>query len=108
MFFEDFAVKELDIYVSNIGGEIRHYRDSNGLECDAVIHLKDGRYALAEIKLGGEDLIKEGINKLRAIRTKIRSNNQKEPEFSMIVTACGDSYTTDEGVHIVPINMLRD
>lgn len=107
LFFEDFAVKELNIYAGTLGGEIRHYRDSNGLECDAIIHLKDGRYALAEIKLGGEDLIKDGKKTLTLLKNKILEDGQREPEFSMIVTACGDSYTTEEGIHIVPINMLR-
>lgn len=108
LFFEDFAVKELSVYAATIYGEIRHYRDSNGLECDAAIHLKDGRYALIEIKLGGESLIKEGIATLTSLKEKIKKDNQREPDFLMIVTACGDSYTTVEGVHIVPINMLRN
>lgn len=107
MFFEDFAVKELSIYTENSGGEIRHYRDSNGLECDAVIHLKDGRYALVEIKLGGESLIKEGIATLTTLQEKIKANKQTEPSFLMIITACGDAYTTKEGIHIVPVNMLK-
>ena len=107
LFFEDFAVKELSIYAENIDGEIRHYRDSNGLECDAVIHLKDGRYALAEIKLGGESLIKEGIATLTSLKEKIKNDNQKSPSLLMIITACGNAYTTEEGIHIVPINMLK-
>jgi len=108
LFFEDFAVKELDVYVSNIGGEIRHYRDSNGLECDAVVHLEDGRYALVEIKLGGESLIREGIKNLTLLKEKICTGKQKEPSLMMIITACGDAYTTKEGIHVVPINMLRN
>ena len=107
LFFEDFAVKELSIYADALGGEIRHYRDSNGLECDAVIHLKNGQYALVEVKLGGEDLIKEGIGNLKSLKDKILTDNQNPPAFSMIVTACGNAYTTEEGVHIVPINMLK-
>lgn len=107
LFFEDFAVKELSVYAGSLGGEIRHYRDSNGLECDAVIHLKDGRYALAEVKLGGESLIQDGIATLTNLRSKIRANQQIEPTFSMIITACGDAYTTKEGIHVVPINMMK-
>jgi len=71
LFFEDFAVKELSIYSAQMNGELRHYRDSNGLECDAVIHLKDGRYALIEIKLGGKDLINDGISSLTNLNKKI-------------------------------------
>lgn len=108
LFFEDFAVKELSIYAQNIHGEIRHYRDSNGLECDAVIHLKNGQYALIEIKLGGEDLINEGINKLTLLTEKIKNNQQALPTFRMILTACGDARTTKDGIFIVPINMLKN
>lgn len=108
LFFEDFAVKELSIYAQSIKGEIRHYRDSNGLECDAVIHLKDGKYALVEIKLGGENQITYGTRRLSLLKEKIKQDNQTPPSFCMILTACGHAYTKDEGIHIVPINMLRD
>ena len=104
--FEDFAVKELSIYASNYGGEIRHFRDGNGLECDAVIHLPNGEYSLIEIKLGGETLINEGISNLKSIEEKIKENNQKMPSFKMVVVASGDAQIKD-GVFIVPINMLK-
>ncbi len=108
MFFEDFAVNQLRIYTESLGGEIRHYRDSKGLECDAVVHLQDGRYALVEVKLGGENLIRDGISTLSSLRNKIKSDKLLEPSFSMIITACGNAYTTDTGIHIVPINLLKD
>ena len=108
LFFEDFVVKELSIYTQSLNGEIRHFRDGNGLECDVVIHLKNGKYGLVEIKLGGKELIEKGISTLTALKNRIKQNNQKEPAFSMIVTACGDAYTTKEGIHVVPINMLKN
>ena len=108
MFFEDFAVKELSVYADTLNGEIRHYRDSNGLECDAVLHLKDGRYGLIEIKLGGKSLIEDGISTLTNLKNKIIKDNKKEPSFLMILTACGDGYVTSEGINVVPINLLRD
>ncbi len=108
MFFEDFAVKELSIYGRALNGEVRHYRDSNGLECDAVLHLKNGEYALIEIKLGGDEAIKYGSSKLMQLKKKIEENGQKSPSFLMILTAVGNAYTTEEGVHIVPVNLLKD
>ncbi len=108
MFFEDFAVNQLRIYAETLDGEIRHYRDSKGLECDAVVHLKDGRYALVEVKLGGEQLIRDGIATLKSLKNKIKTDNLHEPSFSMIITACGNAYTTEEGIHVVPINLLKD
>ena len=108
MFFEDFAINQLRVYTEALGGEIRHYRDSKGLECDAVVHLNDGRFALVEVKLGGENLIRDGISTLSSLRKKIKTDKLPEPSFEMIITACGNAYTTDTGIHIVPINMLKD
>ena len=106
-FFEDFAVKELSIYGQALEGELRHFRDGNGLECDAVLHLKSGDYGLIEIKLGGDSLINYGASKLKLLKEKIKENNQKMPSFCMILTACGDAYTREDGIHVVPINMLK-
>lgn len=106
LLFEDFAVKELSIYSDTLGGEIRHFRDGNGLECDAVIRLTNGKYGLVEIKIGGEQLINEGISNLKTIENKILENNQVKPSFKMIVTACGDAQIKD-GIYVVPINMLK-
>ena len=108
LFFEDFVIKELNVYSQIINGEISHYRDSTGLECDAVIHLKNGKYGLIEIKLGGENLIKEGIKNLIKLESKIKESNNKLPSFKMIITACGPSYLSKEGIAIVPINLLTD
>ena len=107
-FFEDFAVKELSIYGQALGGEIRHFRDANGLECDAVLHLKKGDYALIEIKEGAPESIDYGASKLKILKDKIKENGQKEPSFCMILTACGDALTREDGIHVVPINMLKD
>lgn len=107
LFFEDFVIKELRVYAKVLNGEVRHYRDGNGLECDAVLHLKNGNYGLIEIKIGGEDLINEGIKNLKALENKIIDSNQHYPSFKMIITACGDAYIKDS-VYIVPINIITD
>lgn len=106
LMFEDFVIKELSIYTNHLGGEIRHFRDGNGLECDAVIHLPNGEYALVEIKLGGESLISEGIQNLKLLCNKIMENGQKLPVFKMIVTASGVAQIKGD-TFIVPINMLK-
>jgi len=107
LFFEDFAVKELSIYADYLNGEIRHYRDANGLECDAVIHLEDGRYGLVEIKLGGEKLVKYGESRLLLLSEKIRKENKPEPAFMMVLTATGPAYKTEHGVYVIPVNLLK-
>lgn len=107
-FFEDFAAKELSIYAGALGGEIRHFRDGNGLECDAVIHLENGDYALVEIKEGSKKSIDYSAERLKLLKGRIAGNGQREPSFCMILTACGRASTREDGIHVVPINVLRD
>lgn len=86
-----------------------HYRDKSGLECDAVIHLRNGRYGLVEIKLGGDRLINEGASNLLALVDKINTDKMKEPSFLMVLTGTGDfAYRRKDGVYVVPIGCLKD
>lgn len=108
LFFEDFAVRDLRIYASSLEGEVRHYRDNAGLECDAVIHLEDGRWGAIEIKLGGERLIEEGSKSLNLLKAKIENkSSERAPSFLMVLTATGDAYRREDGVYVVPVTMLR-
>lgn len=108
LFFEDFAVRDLRVYSDTLGGEVRHYRDNAGLECDAVIHLEDGRWGAVEIKLGGDKLIDEGAQSLRTLKTKIEErSDEAAPSFLMVLTAVGGAYKRDDDVFVVPINMLK-
>ena len=107
LFFEDFAIRDLSIYATALGGEIYHYRDSSGAECDCVMTLDDGRWGLIEIKLGGSDAIKKGVSSLQQVAKKIDPKRHGKPSFMMILTACGPALKTKEGVHVVPINCLR-
>ena len=106
LFFEDLAVRDLRIYSDMLGGEVRHYRDNAGLECDAVIHLENGKWAAIEIKLGGDKLIEDGASSLKRLRDKMVDSNLKAPEFLMVLTATGPLYRRSDGVFVVPINML--
>ena len=105
LFFEDMAVRDLRVYAMALHGDLRHYRDSRGLECDAVMHLADGRWAMIEVKLGGEKLIEEGAQNMLKIKEDIA--NAKAPEFMMIITATGPAYRRKDGVYVVPINCLK-
>lgn len=108
LFFEDMAVRDLRIYADTLGGEVRHYRDNAGLECDAVVHLEDGRWGAVEIKLGGEKLIEDGAASLKTLRNKIvEKSDEKAPAFMMVLTAVGGAYRRDDGVYVVPINLLK-
>ena len=108
LFFEDFAVRDLSIYVSTLDGEVRHYRDNAGLECDAVLHLPNGKWAAIEIKLGGEKLINEGVESLTLLKEKLANkSDETPPTFMMILTACGSLYRRPDGIYVVPINCLK-
>ena len=108
LFFEDFAVRDLRVYADSMGGVVKHYRDNAGLECDAVVHLEDGRWGGIEIKLGGDDLINDGAESLKKLRDKIvEKSDEKAPSFLVVLTAVGGAYKRDDGVYVAPINLLR-
>lgn len=108
LFFEDFAVRDLSIYANAIGGTVTHYRDNTGLECDAVVHLEDGRWGAIEIKLGGDELIEHGAQSLKNLRDKITSiSEERAPSFLMVLTAVGGTYRREDGVYVAPINLLK-
>lgn len=108
LFFEDFAVRDLSIYANAIGGTVTHYHDNTGLECDAVVHLEDGRWGAIEIKLGGDELIEHGAQSLKNLRDKITSiSEERAPSFLMVLTAVGGAYRREDGVYVAPINLLK-
>ena len=108
LFFEDFAVRDLSVYAGCLGGVVKHYRDNAGLECDAVVHLEDGRWGGIEIKLGGDDLINDGAESLKTLRNKIvDKSDEKAPSFLLVLTAVGGAYRRDDGVYVAPINLIR-
>ena len=109
LIFETLCMRDLRVYAEALNGNVYHYRDKNGLECDAVIHLRDGRYGLIEIKLGGENLIEQGASTLLSLTDKIDTTKMKSPSFLMVLTATGDyAYRRDDGVLVVSIGSLRD
>ncbi len=108
LFFEDFAVRDLTVYANHLGGTVKHYRDNAGLECDAVVHLEDGRWGGIEIKLGGDDLINDGAESLKTLRNKIvEKSDEKAPSFLLVLTAVGGAYRREDGVYVAPINFLK-
>ncbi len=109
LLFETMAVRDLRVYADALDGRVYHYRDHNGLECDAVVHLHNGSYGLVEIKLGGETLIEEGAYNLKKLANKIDTTKMKSPSFMMVLTATGAyAYRRKDGVLVVPIGCLKD
>lgn len=109
LLFETMAIRDLRVYANAISGDVFHYRDSNGLECDAVIHLHNGKYGLIEIKIGGETLIAEGAKTLKKLSDRLDTSRMGEPAFLMVMTAVGGyAYQRKDGVWVVPIGCLKD
>ena len=108
-FFEAMCVRDLRVFAEALNGKVYHYRDKSGLECDAVVHLRNGQYGLIEIKLGGDTLIKEGVATLTALANQIDTERMKAPAFKMILTATGEyAYRRPEdGIYVVPIGCLK-
>lgn len=109
LIFETLCIRDLRVYSEALNGKVYHYRDKTGLECDAVVHLRNGSYGLVEIKLGGDDFINDGVKTLKELANKIDTNRMKQPSFLMVLTAVGPyAYRREDGVYVVPIGCLKD
>lgn len=109
LFFETLCVRDLRVYADVLSGKVYHFRDRTGLECDAVIHLRNGSYGLVEIKLGGDDLIEHGAATLKELAGRIDTEHMKAPSFMMVLTAVGPyAYRREDGVYVVPASCLKD
>ena len=109
LLFETLCIRDLRVYAESIKGKVYHYRDANDLECDAVIHLRDGSYGLIEIKLGGDSLINDGANTLKKLESRIDITKMKNPSFLLVLTATGKyAYRREDGVYVVPIGCLKN
>ncbi len=108
LIFENLAIRDLRIYAQLLNGDIYHFRDKTGLECDAVLQLRNGSYGLIEIKLGGDKLIEEGVANLIKLSGLIDQTKMKAPSFMMILCAIAPyAYQRKDGVYIVPISCLK-
>lgn len=106
--FETLCVRDLRVYALSLDGSVFHFRDRTGLECDAVVHLRNGDFGLIEIKLGGDKLIEEGAKNLLILKERIDTTRMKAPSFMMVLTAVGDyAYKRTDGVIVVPISCLK-
>ena len=107
--FETMCVRDLRVYAEALGGSVYHFRNKAGLECDAVVHLRNGSYGLIEIKLGGEKLIREGVETLTSLTESIDTSKMKEPVFRMILTAADQyAHRREDGICIIPVGCLKD
>ena len=109
LLFETMCIRDLRVFADALNGKVYHYRDKTELDCDAVIHLRNGSYGLIEIKLGGDKLIEEGAENLKKLRDRIDTDKMKKPSFLMVIVGVGDyAYRRPDGVYVVPIGCLKD
>jgi len=108
LIFETMAIRDLRTYAECLGGKVYQYHDANGLEADAIIHLNNGKWGAAEIKLGGDDNIEEAAKNLLKLKEKVNTDKMKEPAFLMIVTGTQNAYKRPDGVFVVPIGCLKN
>lgn len=109
LFFEDMVVRDLRVYAEALDGELYHYRDSSGLECDTVLHRRNGSYALFEVKLGGEDKINEGAASMIELANNIDTDKMPAPSFMAVIIGVGKyAYRRKDGVYVLPIGCLKD
>lgn len=107
--FENLCIRDLRVYAESLKGEVYHYRDASNLECDAVVHLRNGKYGLVEIKLGGDNLVEEAVKNLLELSSKIDTNKMKKPAFLMVLTAIGGyAYKRPDGIYVVPIGTVKN
>ncbi len=106
LFFEDLVVRDLQIYANAMKASVSHYRDGDGLECDAVIHKKNGDWGALEIKLGSPESVEQACKNLLSLQRKIDTENFKVPSFLGVITATGPAKTREDGIHVFPITML--
>ncbi|MBQ4621461.1 MAG: ATP-binding protein [Bacteroidaceae bacterium] len=108
LMYETLAVRDLRVYADALDGQVYHYRDKKGLECDAIVHLRNGSYGLIEIKLGGDKLIDEGAKSLLRLSDEIDTTRMESPSFMMVLTGVGNfPYQREDGVYVVPIGCLK-
>ena len=105
LLFENLCVRDLRIYADRLKGKVKHYRDSTGLEVDAVVTLRNGDWAAIEIKLGSSELIEEGAANLKRLVDSMDPESRK-PSFLMVLTGTNTAYRRDDGVWVVPIGCL--
>lgn len=107
--FECLCIRDLRVYAQYLDGNVYHFRDKTGLECDAVVHLRNGHYGLIEIKLGGDTLIEEGAKSLSELKSRIDTTKMHTPSFLMVLTAVGEyAYRRTDDVIVVPISCLKN
>lgn len=106
MLYEALCIRDLRVYAQKNHGQVFFYRDNVGLEADAVVALRDGRWGLVEIKLN-QSQADAASDSLRRVANKADQTIMGAPSFLLVVTADGYAYRRNDGVYVVPIGCLK-
>jgi predicted AAA+ superfamily ATPase len=109
LIFESLALRDLKVYIEAFEGDLKYYRDKNGLECDAIVHTVDGKWGAIEIKLGdGVDVINEAAKTLLKFESVVNTEKMQKPSFLMVLSGTAKlAYRRKDGVYVVPIGCLK-
>lgn len=104
--FENQVIKDLSVYMQALGGKISFYRDENGLEVDAILELKDGRWAAIEIKFNGtQKRIGKAVKTLNRFYNKVTNLGFVKPAFMAIIVVGNEinqPYQRTDGIYVIP------
>ncbi|WP_419853897.1 ATP-binding protein [Candidatus Poriferisodalis sp.] len=106
LLFESLVIRDLRVYAQAFGGQLAHYRDSNGLEVDAIVERRDGSWLAIEIKLGGESAIAHAARTLLKLRNTVDTASAGSPDALAVITAVGNGYRRRDGVAVIPVTAL--
>jgi predicted AAA+ superfamily ATPase len=106
LLFESLCVRDLRVYAQAADGEVFYYRDKSGLEADAIVHLKDGRWGAVDVKMGTKEIETAALN-LQKLRDRVNADKMRAPSFLMVLTAAGPAYRRADGVYVTPISCLK-
>ncbi len=102
-------MRDLRVYAETLQGKVYRYRDSLGHECDAIVHLRNGKYGLIEMKLGEDVAIENGAENLKKMEARIDMGVMNPPSFLMVLVGVGTyAYKRPDGVYVVPVGCLKN
>jgi predicted AAA+ superfamily ATPase len=103
--FESLVIRDLRVLCQPLEGEVLHYRDDYGVEADAIVQLRDGRWGAIEIKLG-EGQVDQAAANLKRFSAQIDSQRSGAPAFLAVICGKGYGYRRTDGVVVVPVGAL--
>ncbi|MCL1908938.1 MAG: DUF4143 domain-containing protein [Holophagaceae bacterium] len=105
LLFESLAIRDLRIYADSCDGKVFHYRDSRGLEIDAIVECPDGTWGAFEIKLG-MGAVDAAAGNLLKFADRIDTQKTKAPAALTVITANGFAHRRPDGVNVAPLATL--